>query len=67
MTWLRALLIVLVLANVVYFAWAHGALAAFGAVPSALTEREPQRMAQQVRPTAVVIKPATAGPAQSAR
>ncbi|MDM0115236.1 sporulation protein [Variovorax sp. J22R133] len=64
---LRAVFFVLVLANVVYFAWTRGALAAFGTEPAGMTEREPQRMAQQVRPQAVQIKPASQASSQSAR
>ena len=42
--------VVLVLANVVYFAWSHGALAVVGLVPERLTQSEPHRLADQVRP-----------------
>jgi len=55
---LRILLVVLVLANGLYFAWTQGALAAFGLLPAAFSEREPQRLAQQVRPGALQITPA---------
>ncbi|HYP82864.1 sporulation protein [Variovorax sp.] len=57
---LRLLFVVLLLANGLYFAWSEGALAAFGYVPASLTEREPQRMSQQIRPQALVIRPAPA-------
>ena len=54
---LRILLLVLVLANGLYFAWSQGALAAFGLLPAAFSEREPQRLTQQVRPDALQIRP----------
>ena len=43
--------IVLVLANIVYFAWSQGAFAAFGMQPSRFTQTEPHRMERQVNPT----------------
>jgi hypothetical protein len=55
---LRILLVALVLVNGLYFAWTQGALAAFGLLPAAFSEREPQRLAQQVRPGALQISPA---------
>jgi hypothetical protein len=65
---LRVLVLALLLANGLYFAWSQGALAVFGLVPAALGEREPQRLQQQVRPEMLVIKPTAAAPAaQSAR
>ncbi|MDM0044600.1 sporulation protein [Variovorax dokdonensis] len=63
---MRLLLLVLVLANGIYFAWSHGGLAAFGFAPASLAEREPQRMSQQIRPQALVIRnDAKASPAPS--
>lgn len=50
---LRLLVLLLVLANVVYFAWSHGALASLGMMPA--VQREPHRMATQVRPEAMRI------------
>jgi hypothetical protein len=50
---LRALVVLLLLANGLYFAWAQGWL---GAPPRA-TEREPQRLAAQLRPEAVLLLP----------
>ena len=47
--------IVLVLANIVYFAWSQGAFAAFGMLPSRLTQTEPYRMERQVRPTLLQV------------
>lgn len=46
-------MLVLLLANVGYFAWARGTLAPFGLAPT--TQSEPQRLAQQIRPDAVRI------------
>ena len=43
--------IVLVLANIVHFAWSQGAFAAFGMQPSRFTQTEPHRMERQVNPT----------------
>jgi hypothetical protein len=64
----RILLLVLVLANGLYFAWSQGALAAFGLLPASYSEREPQRMAQQVRPGALQIRPgASSSSPQNAR
>ena len=67
---MRILLIALLLANGLYFAWSHGALAAFGWLPASYGEREPHRLEQQVRPGALQIKPAASSPSpapQSAR
>lgn len=54
---LRALFALLVLANLGYFLWARGDLAAFGSVPESMTQREPHRLAQQVRPEALKLHP----------
>jgi len=67
MTMLRALFLALLLANGLYFAWTQGALAVFGLLPAALGEREPQRVQQQVRPEALLIKPSASPAPQSAR
>ena len=53
---LRALVIALVLANGVYFAWTRGALAAIGAQPARFNESEPQRLQQQIRPELLQIR-----------
>ena len=45
---LRLLVLLLVLANSLYFAWSQRYLADFGFAP--LTQSEPQRMAQQIQP-----------------
>lgn len=52
---LRLLVLLLVLANAAYFAWARDLLAPIGLVP--LQQSEPQRVAQQVRPEAVRLLP----------
>jgi hypothetical protein len=51
---LRALVVLLLLANGLYFAWAQGWLGA----PPRHAEREPQRLAAQVSPDAVTVLPA---------
>jgi hypothetical protein len=45
---LRLLVVVLVLANALFFAWAQGYLASYGMAPA--TQSEPQRLAQQIKP-----------------
>lgn len=50
---LRALVLVLILLNAVYFAWSHQMLRAYGFGP--VEQREPQRVAQQVRPELIRI------------
>jgi hypothetical protein len=52
----RVLVVVLVVANLGYYAWSRGALAMFGTEPARLTEREPQRLQQQVRPQMIEIR-----------
>ena len=62
---LRTLVVALLLANVAFFAWTQGWLdAVVGAAAHA--EREPQRLAQQVRPEAVRLLPAPVAQAASA-
>lgn len=51
----RTAAVVLVLANLVYFAWSQGAFADFGMQPSRFTETEPHRMARQVRPASLQV------------
>jgi hypothetical protein len=54
---LRLLLLVLILANGLYFAWTQGLLRAYDFAPA--QQSEPQRMAQQVKPEALrVLTPA---------
>lgn len=50
---LRLLVLLLVLANAGYFAWAHGLLADYGFAPPVQTE--PQRLKQQIRPEAMLL------------
>ena len=47
---MRALVIALLLGNLGYFAWTQGAFGAFGWLPAQFTEREPQRIGNQLRP-----------------
>ncbi len=55
---LRLMVLLLVLLNGVYFAWGHGWLLPYGWGPA--TQREPQRLAQQVRPEALRLHAAGA-------
>ena len=48
---LRLLVLALLLANAGYFAWTQGLLADYGWAP--LTQSEPQRLTQQIRPEAL--------------
>lgn len=50
---LRLLVLLLVLLNAGYYAWSHELLRAYGFGP--LRQAEPQRVAQQIRPEALVI------------
>lgn len=52
---LRGIVLFLLLANAVYFAWSQGLLAAYGLAPEPVSE--PQRLAQQLRPEMVVLVP----------
>ena len=52
-TMLRLLVLILILANGVYFAWSAGLLQAAGFAPA--QQQEPQRLAQQVRPEALRV------------
>lgn len=65
---LRRLLFLLLLANIVFFAWSQGWLAGLiGLRPDA--QREPERLARQVRPETIVVlppAPAAARPAAAA-
>lgn len=53
---LRLIVLLLLLANGAYFAWAQGLLAAWGMAP--VQQSEPQRLTQQIRPEALRILPA---------
>ncbi len=50
---LRLLALLLLLANGAYYAWAQGALRAWGLEPAA--QAEPQRVAQQIRPQGLQV------------
>ncbi|WP_394791386.1 SPOR domain-containing protein [Rhodoferax sp.] len=52
---LRGLVLFLLLANGLYFAWSHNLLAAYGLAPA--QQSEPQRMEQQLHPEMVVLLP----------
>ncbi|CUA95973.1 SPOR domain-containing protein [Thiomonas bhubaneswarensis] len=52
---MRALLLVLLLINLVFFAWSQGWMAGAGLGP--VTQREPQRLALQIHPEQVQITP----------
>ena len=61
---LRALVLALLLANGLYFAWGQGMLAAYGFAPA--RQAEPERLAQQIRPEALrLLAPGPAAPAPS--
>lgn len=53
---LRLFVLVLVLLNSVYFAWGQGWLLPYGWGPA--MQREPQRLAQQIRPEALTLRQA---------
>ena len=53
---LRGLVLALLLANLVFFVWTRGALDG-GATGSSRSDREPQRLAQQVSPEAIRLIP----------
>jgi hypothetical protein len=59
---LRALVVLLLLANLLYFAWSRGGLALFGTVPAQLSQGEPERLTQQVRPQLLKILKDEAAP-----
>jgi hypothetical protein len=52
---LRLLVLLLLLANGAYFAWAQGHLQALGMGPA--QQREPQRLEQQIRPDTIRVLP----------
>lgn len=64
---LRTLVLLLLLANLIWFSWAQGWLRPWGLAPSATSE--PQRMSRQVLPDAVQVLrevPAPAAPGSAA-
>jgi hypothetical protein len=58
---LRALVAVLLIANLAFWAWSAGLLDGLGLGPS--NERDPARLAQQIHPEAVRVLPSTAAAA----
>jgi len=57
---LRLSVLLLLLANTLYFAWAHELFAPLGFAP--VQQSEPQRVLQQIRPEAVQLLPAGQAP-----
>lgn len=55
---MRKLLLILALANIVYFSWSQGLLSDYGWAPH--SDAEPQRLARQIRPEAIRVLPASA-------
>lgn len=53
---MRLIVVLLLAANLGYYAWTRGALALFGTEPARFSEREPQRLTQQVRPQMLQIR-----------
>lgn len=60
---LRPLVVMLLLANIAFFAWARGWLGA----PPHHAEREPERLLAQVRPEALTVLPPATAAVQEAR
>jgi hypothetical protein len=58
---LRLLFLVLLLANVLFFAWSQGMLSTLGFAPA--QQREPQRVTNQIRPELVRVLPVQAAQA----
>ena len=54
--------VLLVLANIGYFAWSQGALRAFDWLPASITEREPERLQQQLQPSLLQVRAAPPSP-----
>jgi hypothetical protein len=61
---LRLIFLLLVLANVLFFAWSQGMLSTLGFAPA--QQREPQRVANQIRPELVRVLPVQAAQAPAA-
>lgn len=61
---LRTTALALLFANCAYFTWSQGLLAPLGLAPE--SAREPQRLAQQIRPEALRVTPVAPEPAPSA-
>jgi len=60
---LRLLILLLVLANCVYFAWTQGALTQLGLGLAPTQQANPERLEQQVLPELLLVAPATSTPA----
>jgi hypothetical protein len=56
---LRWMLALVVMANLLFLAWSQHWLAPLGLGP--VSQREPQRLQQQVRPEAIGLRPAPSG------
>ncbi len=61
---LRGIVLFLLLANGVFFAWSQGLLAAYGLAPAPVSE--PQRLAQQIHPEMLLLVPPHSAEAASA-
>lgn len=57
---LRALLVLLLLANLLFWGWREGVFAQLGMAPT--PTREPQRLQQQVAPERIRLLPLTPAP-----
>jgi hypothetical protein len=57
---LRLLILLLLLANVAYYAWTQGALSKLGLAPAHQTE--PERLQLQVHPELLLVTPAPTAP-----
>lgn len=55
---MRWVVLILLVANLGFYAWSRGALAMFGTEPARFSETEPQRLQQQVRPQLLQIRKA---------
>lgn len=60
----RGIVLFLLLANGVFYAWSHGLLAAYGLAPEPVSE--PQRLEQQIHPEMVLLVPPPSAAAASA-
>ena len=56
---LRALVLLLVLANAAYWSWRHDLLSGLGLQPA--NQGEPQRLQQQIRPEQLRVEPVSRG------
>ena len=66
---LRGLVLALLLANALFFVWTRGGFAGVAGIPApnpVEADREPQRLAAQLRPEIIQLLPASAASAASA-